>query len=163
MTTPAKQFGDWLKTAMRRAGLDVDSQMGGGRAAFADAVGVSRSTVKRWLDGTTLPEPTKFEPIANELGVPVMTMLVETGIVSVAQVHPLDRSEPTPEEAFAALGITDPDDMAVVRAMIDRMRELRHEQARQREAEPPRSRAHVQRGVGGHPRAHTLKADEPEE
>jgi transcriptional regulator with XRE-family HTH domain len=144
MTTPAKRFGDWLMQAMRRAGLDVDTQMGGGRAAFADAVGVSRSTLTRWLQGTTLPEPTKFEPIAEKLGVPVVQMLVETGIISIKAANLEPRTNVTPEDIADEWGIEDPSDRALLRATYESLTK----------------RSHVQRGVGGHPRSHTLKADE---
>lgn len=153
MTTPAKQFGDWLLTAMRRAGLDVDSQMGGGRAAFAESVGVARSTVKRWLDGTTLPEPTKFEAIAETVGVPVIQMLVETGIISERSVGIEPRAEITPEQAAESLGITDPADMAAFLALAERLSNR----------SPAPKRDHRQRGVGGHPRPHEVKAEPGEE
>lgn len=123
MTTPAKRFGDWLKAAMRRAGLDVDTQMGGGRAALADAVGVSRSTVKRWLDGDSLPEATKFEAISRTLGVPVPAMLVESGLVSVKAIGMTPQPEPRAETALEALGVTSPADQELILGMIRRLQQ----------------------------------------
>lgn len=144
MTKPAERFADWLKMAMPRAGLELEGQMAGGRATLADSVGVSRSTVKRWLDGDSLPEPTKFEAIANRLGVPVVEMLVETGIISIQAAGLEARPQPTPQEAVKSLGITDPEDIAAFLSLADRLRD------------------HRQRGVGGSPRPHEVKADEPE-
>lgn len=151
MTKPAERFAAWLNMAMPRAGLDVSTQMGGGRAALADAVGVSRSTVKRWLDGDTLPEPTKFEAIANRLGVPVVEMLVETGIISIEAAGLKARPKLTPQDAVKALGVTDPADAQVIIAMAERLSEHATER-----------RTFGQRGVGGHPRPQSLNADEPD-
>lgn len=123
MTKPAERFANWLKTAMPRAGLELEGQMAGGRAALADAVGVSRSTVKRWLDGDSLPEPTKFEAIADKLGVPVVQMLVETGIISVQAAGLKAKPKLTPQDAARALGITDPADVAAFLAIAERLRD----------------------------------------
>lgn len=147
-----ERFRQWLATAMRNAGYDIDKQRGGGRAELADRLGVSRSTITRWLEGGSLPGLEFIEPLAAALNVPVTDVLIGAGILSIKQLHPLDRPEPSPEEAFSALGITDPGDMAVVRAMIERMREIRVEQVHGRD--------HRQRGVGGPPRPQSLKADE---
>jgi transcriptional regulator with XRE-family HTH domain len=131
MTKPAERFAAWLRTAMPRAGLELEGQMAGGRATLADAVGVSRSTVKRWLDGDTLPEPTKFEAIANRLGVPVVEMLVETGIISIEAAGLKPKPKLTPQDAARALGVTDPDDIRMVVAMAERLRDLTAAQAEQ--------------------------------
>jgi transcriptional regulator with XRE-family HTH domain len=82
-TTTAERFAAWLAAAMRRAGLDIDSQQGGGRAVLAEEIGVSRSTVTRWLQGQTLPSPDQFEPLARALDTSVEDVLVGGGIVSV--------------------------------------------------------------------------------
>jgi transcriptional regulator with XRE-family HTH domain len=101
--------------------MDVDSQLGGGRAALADAAGVSRSTVGRWLDGTTLPRVEQLRVIAAAVGAPLSEMLAAIGvaedIVGDAPVRPLTR-----EEVVAELGVTDPADQAVILAMVDRLK-----------------------------------------
>ena len=56
--TTAQRFAAWLAPAMRRKGLNIDSLRGGGRITFAEAVGVSPSTVNRWLAGKTPPTRT---------------------------------------------------------------------------------------------------------
>jgi transcriptional regulator with XRE-family HTH domain len=111
--TLAEQYGAWLTKAMREAGLDVDRQRGGGRTALAQAVGASKTTVGRWVDGLSTPSPEYFEPIADAVGVPVGTMLVESGIISAESLPQTGRSDVrsqahTPAEAADQLGITDP-------------------------------------------------------
>jgi transcriptional regulator with XRE-family HTH domain len=85
--TLAQQFADWLADAMRRAQLDIDRQQGGGRVALANKLGVSRSTVSRWLDGKALPSPEYFQPIADAVGVPVAELLIGAGIVSAESLN----------------------------------------------------------------------------
>lgn len=111
--TLSEQFAAWLAQAMRQAGLEIDRQRGGGRTALAAAVGVSQSTVARWLDGKAAPSPEYFEPIADAVGVPVITMLVESGIISAESLNKLTRSDVrsqpiTPAQAADDLGFTDP-------------------------------------------------------
>ncbi|MFJ9771202.1 helix-turn-helix transcriptional regulator [Kitasatospora sp. NPDC101157] len=84
--TSAPRFAAWLKQAMRTAGLDVDSQRGGGRASLADACDVSRSTVGRWLDGASIPSPEHFKAIARTVGVSVADLLIGTGIMDQSDI-----------------------------------------------------------------------------
>ncbi|MFE2407088.1 hypothetical protein ACFXDE_01955 [Kitasatospora sp. NPDC059408] len=79
--TPAQQFARWLTQAMRAAGLDIDSQRGGGRAALADACDVSRSTAGRWLDGASIPGPEHFKAIARTVNASVIDLLIGAGIM----------------------------------------------------------------------------------
>lgn len=109
---PAR-YSRWLTEAMREAGLDIDRQRGGGRGALAKAVGVSASSVSRWLDGKAVPSPELFEPIADAVGADVGRMLVESGIISAESLPQLGRSDVrshlnTPAQAADELGITDP-------------------------------------------------------
>lgn len=126
--TIAEQYAAWLSSAMRAAGLDIDRQRGGGRKALAQAVGVSPSSVGRWLDGRAVPSPELFEPIADAVGVDVGIMLVESGIISAESLTQMGRSDVrsqahTPAEAADALGITDPVERAkFMREMADRNR-----------------------------------------
>jgi transcriptional regulator with XRE-family HTH domain len=110
--TPSEEFAAWLAPAMRRAGYDLE-RLSGGRAAFAEAVGVAGATVTRWLQGKSMPDPDKFEPIATALGVDPIDMLQEIGVLSVKRVtsshETAVRSRPiAPSEAAAELGIDDP-------------------------------------------------------
>ncbi|MGA5820852.1 helix-turn-helix domain-containing protein [Kitasatospora sp. NPDC094028] len=97
--TAAQDFSAWLTQAMRAAGLDIDSQRGGGRATLADACDVSRSTAGRWLDGSSIPSPEHFKSIAHTVGVSVIDLLVGTGIMDQADVGTPTRS---PEADLAA-------------------------------------------------------------
>jgi transcriptional regulator with XRE-family HTH domain len=108
---------------MRRADLDIDKQQGGGRAALAAACGVSRSTVGRWLDGQSSPNPEHFEVIAAALGIPVIQLLVGAGIISTYPSSPpnLVEEQPiTPEEAATRLGIL-PDDRELFLTFVDQL------------------------------------------
>jgi len=110
--TITEQYAAWLASAMRTAKLDIDSQRGGGRMALAKAVGVSPSTVARWLDAKSTPSPEYFEPIADAVGVEVGVMLVESGIISAESLPQTGRSDVrsglTPAQAADELGYTDP-------------------------------------------------------
>lgn len=110
--TITEQYAAWLASAMRAAGLDIDSQRGGGRLALAKALGVAPSTVGRWLDAKSTPSPELFEPIADTVGVDVGVMLVESGIISAESLPQLSRSDVrsglTPAQAADELGYTDP-------------------------------------------------------
>jgi transcriptional regulator with XRE-family HTH domain len=88
---------------MRRAGLDIDGQLGGGRATLADKVGVSRSTVTRWLGGQTLPAPDQFAPLAEALGVYVLDILVDGGIVPPERAAPSGSRPPRPYDSGTEL------------------------------------------------------------
>jgi transcriptional regulator with XRE-family HTH domain len=111
---------------MRQAGYNIDALRGGGRIQLAERVGVSPSTVNRWLGAKAMPEPDKFEPLATAVGVPVVEMLVKTGIISAKAVTGDTQSDvrlrPTsPTEAADDLGITDPGDRALFLAMVERL------------------------------------------
>jgi len=109
-----EKFAAWLADAMRAAGMEIDKQRGGGRMALATAVGVSPSTVARWLDAKSLPSPEYYEPLAEALGVSAVMMLVETGILSAESMMKLERpgvrSQPiTAAQVADSLGIHDVD------------------------------------------------------
>lgn len=87
-TPKSERFAAWLAAAMRHANLEIDGQLGGGRAELASKVGVSRSTVTRWLSGQTLPAPEQFDALSAALNVYVINMLVDSGIVSRERAAP---------------------------------------------------------------------------
>ncbi|WP_035796329.1 helix-turn-helix domain-containing protein [Kitasatospora mediocidica] len=111
-----EQYAAWLAKTMRATeGFDIDKQRGGGRMALATAVGVSPSTVARWLDAKSTPSPEYYEPIAKALGVDPIVMMVESGIISAEYLTRMQRSDVrsqpiTPEQAADDLGIHDPDE-----------------------------------------------------
>lgn len=110
--TISEKYAAWLAGAMRAAGLDIDRQRGGGRNALAKAIGASPTSVARWLEGKAVPSPDYFEPIADAVGVSVVKMLTESGIISAESVTLEHQSgvgfQPTPAQAADDLGITDP-------------------------------------------------------
>lgn len=133
--TLAERFGDWLAAAMRQADMDIDRQKGGGRVALANKLDVSRSTVSRWLDGQALPSPEYFQPIADAVGVPVLDMLVATGIIAPGgpKPAPTDRriiTQKDMEEIADELGVL-PSDRGMfsvfVNELLNRSRHAREQ------------------------------------
>lgn len=112
----AQRFADFIRPAVVAAGYDIDSPRGGGKKQLAETVGMSQSSVGRMLAGQTLPDPVHLERLAEVLGVPLIDLLVRSGVVSdkarraVSEVPEL-RPEPplTPEAAARQLGIRSPD------------------------------------------------------
>lgn len=125
-TTLAQRFAAWLAPALRAAGYDIDRQRGGGRTELAERVGVSPSTVNRWLGGQAVPEPAKFEAIANAVGVDPTKMLIDTGIISAKALTAGTQSDVrlrpiSPAEAADELGITNARDRALFIAMVNQL------------------------------------------
>lgn len=149
-TPQHEQLAAYVTQAARRAGYDMDSPRGGGKTQLAQDAGMSITTLSRLLAGTRMPDAKYFEPLAVALKVPVTELLVEAGIVSHAQLG-APSGPATPEEVADSWGLRD-EDRDLFFSMV--------EQLRKRAEEPPRSQAHRLRGVGGHPRAHTLKPDQ---
>lgn len=119
--TPAQKFAAWLGPAMRRAGLDIDTQQGGGRLALANALDVSRSTVSRWLEGTSMPSPEYYEPLAKALDVRATDMLVGAGIISPMDLGHAAPQELTVEEIAARWEIS-PEDLPILTSVVDELR-----------------------------------------
>ena len=120
----AQRFAEYIRPAVVAAGYDIDSPRGGGKKALAEATGMSPSSVGRMLAGQTLPEPVHLERLAEVLGVSLMELLMQSGIVSertgrLAPAPPTAPSEAqlTPEAAARALGIRSPDRVQMFTAM----------------------------------------------
>src|SRR4051812_43920074 len=98
MTTRVERFGAYFSDALRAAGYDIDSLRGGARVAIAKRIGVSKSTVSRWIDGDAMPSPEYFEALADLLGVRAREFLVDSGIISAESLtnmnDPKVRSRP---------------------------------------------------------------------
>lgn len=110
--TKAQRFGELVAEAATRAGYDL-SPRGGGRARLARDTGMDASNVGRMLAGKTLPDPRFWEPIADAVGVNLIKLLNESGILSDRSLSESDSSQVgsrpvTLSEAADALGITDP-------------------------------------------------------
>jgi transcriptional regulator with XRE-family HTH domain len=129
--TVRRRFGRLVADAARQSGkYDIDGQ--GGKAKLARDTGLSESAVGRMLRGETLPDPRRFESIAQAVGVPVRQLLIEAEIVSVESLS----QEPhtgqsqvgsrsiTPDEAADAFGLTDPVAREMLYAAIERQRRM---------------------------------------
>jgi transcriptional regulator with XRE-family HTH domain len=129
----AQRFAEYIRPAVVAAGYDIDSPRGGGKKALAAATGMSPSSVGRMLAGQTLPEPVHLERLAEVLDVPLMDLLVQSGIVSerlsrrseAAAFPPPAEASPalTPEVAARALGIRSPDRVQMFTAMAKTLAE----------------------------------------
>src|SRR4051812_53348 len=110
--TRAQKFGEYVSGAARAAGYDIDSPRGGGKKALAERAGMSHASVSRMLAGQTIPDPAYLERLAGALGVPLMELLVRSGIVSERASRTAGATPDvplTPETAARLLGIRDPD------------------------------------------------------
>ncbi|MGQ5579685.1 helix-turn-helix domain-containing protein [Streptomyces sp. ECR3.8] len=119
----AQRFAEYVRPAVVAAGYDIDSPRGGGKKELAEAVGMSPSSVGRMLSGQTLPDPVHLERLAEVLGVPLMELLVRSGIVSpgaasASATSPAAQEAPlTAEAAARLLGIRSPDRVHMFTAM----------------------------------------------
>jgi transcriptional regulator with XRE-family HTH domain len=120
------RFVRYIRNAAMRAGFDIDSPRGGGKKAIAKATGMSASSVGRMLAGQTIPSPPQLEKLADVLGVPLIDLLVLSGVVSEQAKGNVEASSgprlapPSPltvEEAALALGIRNPDRVRMFKAM----------------------------------------------
>ncbi|MFJ8082000.1 helix-turn-helix domain-containing protein [Streptomyces sp. NPDC096205] len=140
----AYRFAEYIRPAVLAAGYDIDSPRGGGRKELADATGMSPSSVGRMLAGQTLPDPVHLERLAEVLQLPLMEMLIRSGVVSAragqaakpSTQHPPPNTPLTPETAARLLGIRSPDRVqmfaAMARTLVD---QERAEEGRRTEAE----------------------------
>jgi len=122
-----RDFANYIASAARAAGYDIDTPRSGGRTALAQDAGISLSTISRLLSGERAPDPSTFEGLARALRVPLTELLIQSGIVSSESLHESPRiavrSRPiTPSEAADDLGITDPVNRELFLAMVDRLK-----------------------------------------
>lgn len=108
----ARLFGEHIAAAARLAGYNLDSPRSGGRAALAEAIGMSPASASRLLAGQTIPEAYIFERLAKHLALPLGELFVLAGITSIDPFSPeaqvVERRIDTPAQAAAALGIVEP-------------------------------------------------------
>ncbi|WP_405019602.1 helix-turn-helix domain-containing protein [Kitasatospora sp. NBC_00070] len=122
-----RAFAEYVTSAARKAGYDIDGPRGGGKTKLARDAGVSLSTISRLLSGERAPDPENFEGLARALGVDLRELLVRSGIFSAESMHSWPetavRSRPiTPRDAADDLGITDPVDREMFLAMVSRLK-----------------------------------------
>lgn len=126
--TGLQALATYVADAARAAGYDIDSPRGGGKTALARNAGVGLSTVSRLLSGERAPDPSSYQGFARALNVPLRELLVRGGIIPSESLpgrpESAVRSRPiTPREAAAELGITDPSDLSLFLAMVERLRQ----------------------------------------
>ncbi|MFG3586577.1 helix-turn-helix domain-containing protein [Streptomyces sp. NPDC047990] len=135
--TRAQKFGEYVSTAARAAGYDIDSPRGGGKKALADRAGMSHASVSRMLAGQTIPDPKFFESLADALKLEVGRMLVEAGVLSersLSYEEPRPPQEINPREMARTLGITAPDKIEAFVAMAKALAEPDEHHATRRSA-----------------------------
>ncbi|MFD3498816.1 helix-turn-helix domain-containing protein [Streptomyces sp. NPDC058678] len=117
------RFVRYVREAAGRAGYDIDSPRGGGKKAIAKATGMSPSSVGRMLAGQTIPSPPQLEKLAEALRVPLIDLLVLSGVVSERAKGNVGATQSGPpaslsiEEAAFALGIRSADRVRMFKAM----------------------------------------------
>lgn len=147
-------FAEWLRKRAAAAGYDPEKR--GSTAKLARASGIDVGQISRFLNGKGEPSSGNLASLADALGAGVDEMARRIAGMEIrpSDVQVIDATSLTPEQMIASMGVTDPDDRAAVLHMIERLKER----------EPRTHRPSlVQRGVGGHPRPHEVKADESEE
>ncbi|MGW2130418.1 hypothetical protein [Streptomyces coelicoflavus] len=114
-------FGDWLRWALTRHGYDLDER--GIQRKIADDTGIPTATVSRLLRDVSQPDVATCYALGKTLLIRVMPILVRAGHLppeALDREPVTERPSPTTEEqALTALGVTQPDDRAAVRAMIN--------------------------------------------
>jgi transcriptional regulator with XRE-family HTH domain len=75
-------FFEYVRTAAREAGFDIDSPRGGGKKALAEQVDMSSASVGRMLAGQTIPEASRLPVLADVLGLSRDRLLNLAGIAT---------------------------------------------------------------------------------
>jgi transcriptional regulator with XRE-family HTH domain len=107
------EFSEFVAAAARAAGFDIDSPRGGGKKLLAEAAGMSHATVSRMLSGQAMPDPYGLERVAEALNMPLVQLLVRSGVVT--------RETALPEVAAGGQG-------PVTAAVLDQLTALRRAQ-----------------------------------
>lgn len=152
-------FAEWLSRKAVAAGYDVNAARGG-RAKLAEAAGMSGTQVSRTLEGKTTPSVESQRGLARALHVPFSEMLIRSGFATPDD-FPNVTVNLAPANSLDALA-DELDATEIERSIIRSMLVSVIEGLRDAGVEG-RKRSHTQRGVGGHPRPQSLKADEPPE
>ncbi|MBT2427239.1 helix-turn-helix domain-containing protein [Streptomyces sp. ISL-112] len=120
-TGPA-EFGRWLAHRLEDLGYDLSSPRSGGRSAFAEAAGLSPSTVTRLLRGEMPTDPRLLRTLAEAIKEPYAALLVRAGVISPEELaavqNPTTTNPITPDQAADELGITDPVERKVFINMV---------------------------------------------
>jgi hypothetical protein len=136
--TRAQRFAAIVVPAAQRAGYTGH----GAKARLGRDTGMTESSVGRMWNGSAIPEPRFFEPLAEAVGLNPGVLFVEAGLLSPESLQSLsetDRSQVgsglTPEEAADQLGIRDEVGRQLFYATIERLKRL-EDDAPDNHAEP---------------------------
>lgn len=123
------RFAAYLRRAAIAAGYDIDTPRSGARNRLSADTGIPTSTISRTLNGETLPDIRRFQPLADALHIPVTDLLAEAGLITRSAdgtpkttPPPAETSVPspqTPADAAIALGIP-PEDRELFIAIVKR-------------------------------------------
>jgi transcriptional regulator with XRE-family HTH domain len=113
----AAAFADFVHSSAARAGRDLTSPRGGGRAALAADTGMSPASVSRMLNGQTIPDARFMIPLAKAIDADVLDLFILAGLlpddVAIGQPRPI-----TTEQAAHNLGIRRPDQVTMFSKMV---------------------------------------------
>lgn len=128
--TRAERFRDVVVPAAEQAGYTGH----GAKARFARDTGMPESSVSRLWQGRTVPDARFYAAISDAVGVDLVTLLVEGGVLrpeSIQSLSETDRTQVgsrlTPEEAADRLGIRDSVGREVLFTTIERLKRLEDE------------------------------------
>lgn len=114
--TDLPPFAKWLHEAAANAGYDFDQR--GTAATFARDTGIDHAQISRFLSGSAKPKAPAMVKIARALDVKVED--IARRIAGDEDAQPA--GDITRGQAFAALGVSDPEDQALILHLIDRLK-----------------------------------------
>lgn len=135
------EFGDWLAAKLEGLGYDLSGQRSGGRSAFAEASGISLTTVMRLLKGEIPTDIRILRTLAEAIREPYAEVLVRAGVLTAEELAAVRRPTAppgeriTPDQAADELGITDPTERRLFLNMTDTLRRSDTAQGEQRLAD----------------------------
>jgi hypothetical protein len=119
-------FADWLRSELVRRGYDLSGPRSGGKGNFANDSGISRPSISRMLDpaGRSITDIGILTQLAESLQHPLGDILVRVGVIDSSELRAVQDPQPgprriTPQEAAAALGITDTQSLRLFVSMAE--------------------------------------------
>lgn len=109
------EFAKWLREAAAHAGYAGR----GSTAELARAADLDPGQMSRFLNGKAVPSSANLPSLADALHVSIDEMARRIAGIDIRIVR---GPGITPQEAMAALGITDPRDTALVLALLERLK-----------------------------------------
>ncbi|WP_037568811.1 helix-turn-helix domain-containing protein [Phaeacidiphilus oryzae] len=120
MADELTDFATWLRETAAAAGRDPERR--GATAELARISGVDAGQLSRFYNGQAAPSYKSMLKLAPYLGVTADEMARRAGGGEDGLPAGGTASEITPGQALLALGITRPEDQAVVLAVVERLR-----------------------------------------